>query len=95
MFFLFAPTIIDPRLVGSFSQWEEVFMDRQDNDQWIDIIDPYVTKYDPERNIGIMWIKEGKRLLNDAMEYKWKYDHIQLPENNDLVIYEIYVADIS
>lgn len=42
-----------------------------------------------------MWVKEGKRLLNDAVDYKWKYDNIQMPENNDLIIYEIYVADFS
>ncbi|CAF0747120.1 unnamed protein product [Adineta steineri] len=121
MFSLFAPTIIDVRLIGSFSQWKEILMNRQDDgtficspnisdgqheykfrikrkkedDQWIDIIDPYVTKYDPEQNTGIMWVKEGKRLLNDAIDYKWKYDHTKMPENNNLIIYEIYVADFS
>jgi len=121
MFYLFAPTIIDARLIGSFSEWKEVLMHRQDDgtfrcsseipdgqheykfrikrkkedDQWIDIIDLYVTKYDPERDTGIMWIKEGRRLLNYAVDYKWKYDNIQMPANNDLVIYEIYVADFS
>ncbi len=68
---------------------------KKEDDQWIDIIDPYATKYDPERDTGIMWVKEGKRLLNDAVDYKWKYDNIQMPENIDLVIYEMYVADFS
>ena len=121
MFYLFAPTINDAHLIGSFSEWKDVLMDRQDDgtfvctpdisdgqheykfriqrkkedDEWIDVIDPYVTRYDPEKNVGIMWVKEGKRLLNDAMDYKWKYDHIQMPDNSNLVIYEIYVADFS
>ncbi|CAF4979256.1 unnamed protein product [Rotaria sp. Silwood1] len=58
----------------------------------IDIIDPYTTKYDREKHTGIITIKDGKKYEE---EFKWQYDHIKLPENNDLIFYELYVADFS
>ncbi|CAF4790635.1 unnamed protein product [Rotaria sp. Silwood1] len=58
----------------------------------IDIIDPYTTKYDREKHIGIITIKDGKKYEE---EFKWQYDHIKLPENKDLIFYELYVADFS
>ncbi|CAF0947773.1 unnamed protein product [Rotaria sordida] len=58
----------------------------------IDIMDPYATKYDPEEQFGYITIKNGKKYNN---EFNWQYDHIQLPENKELILYELYVADFS
>ncbi|CAF1291396.1 unnamed protein product [Adineta steineri] len=115
-FQLFAPTIAEATLIGSFSEWKDIPMTfengtfhcstelsdgdheykfhirRHNEDQWIDVIDPYVSKYEPTRNTGIITIKNGKKILD---EYTWKYDDIKLPDNKDLIIYEMYVADFA
>lgn len=115
-FTLFAPTLAEAKLIGSFSEWKDIPMTfehgtfrcstkipdgdheykfrirRQNDDNWIDIIDPYVTNYDPTRNNGIITIKNGKKILD---EYTWKHDQVRLPENKDLIIYEMYIADFA
>ena len=115
-FNLFAPTIAEAKLIGSFSEWKDIPMSsehgtfrcsteipegdheykfrirRNNEDKWIDVIDPYVTKYDPTRNTGILIIKNGKKILDD---YTWKHDDVKLPDNKDLIIYEMYVADFA
>lgn len=115
-FNLFAPTIAEVRLIGSFSEWKDIPMTadhgtfrcstqlsdgdheykfrirRNNEDQWIDVIDPYVTNYDPQRNTGIITIKNGKKILD---EYVWKHDDVKLPDNKDLIIYEMYIADFT
>ncbi len=115
-FTLFAPTIAEATLIGSFSEWKDIPMSfdqgtfrcstqisdgdheykfrirRNKEDNWIDIIDPYVTNYDPARNTGVVTIKNGKRISD---EYTWQHDNVKLPDNKELVIYEIYVADFA
>jgi len=115
-FSLFAPTIAETVLIGSFSEWKDIRMNaengtfrcsieltdgnheykfrirRNHEDHWIDVIDPYVTNYDPTRNTGIITIKNGKKILD---EYVWQHDNVQLPDNKDLIIYELYVADFA
>ena len=115
-FTLYAPTLAEAKLIGSFSEWKDIPMSfehgtfrcsteipdrdheykfrirRQNDDNWIDVIDPYVTNYDPTRNTGIITVKNGKKILD---EYTWKYDDVRLPENKDLIIYEMYVADFA
>jgi len=115
-FTLFAPTIAEATLIGSFSEWKDIPMScehgtfhcstdisdgtyeykfrirRNNEDKWIDIIDPYVTKYDPTRNTGVLTIKHGRKILD---EYTWKHDETRLPDNKDLIIYEMYVADFA
>jgi 1,4-alpha-glucan branching enzyme len=115
-FILFAPTIAEATLIGSFSEWHDIPMSfehgtfrcstqisdgnheykfrirRNNEDNWIDIIDPYVTNYDSTRNTGIITIKNGKKILD---EYTWKHDDVKLPDNKDLIIYEMYIADFA
>ncbi|CAF3460343.1 unnamed protein product [Rotaria sp. Silwood1] len=115
-FTLFAPTIAEASLIGSFSEWKGIPMNlehgtfhcsieisdgdheykfrirRHNEDNWIDVTDPYVTKYDPTKNTGIITIKNGKKIID---EYSWKHDDIKLPDNKDLIIYEMYVADFA
>ncbi|BAY22617.1 alpha amylase catalytic region [Calothrix sp. NIES-2100] len=61
-------------------------------DEWVDVIDPYATDVDEQQKIGLVKIKNGKRIVDD---YSWRYDDIPLPENEALVIYEIHVADFT
>lgn len=60
-------------------------------DQWVDVIDPYATDVDEENN-GVVRIKDGKRII-DA--YVWQHEDTPLPDNHELVIYEMHVADFS
>jgi 1,4-alpha-glucan branching enzyme len=115
-FTLFAPTIAEATLIGSFSEWKDIPMSfehgtfrcstqisdgdyeykfrirRNNEDNWIDVIDPYITNYDPIKNTGLITIKNGKKILD---EYTWKHDDVKLPDNKDLIIYEMYIADFA
>ncbi|CAF0762310.1 unnamed protein product [Rotaria sordida] len=115
-FTLFAPTIAEATLIGSFSQWKQIPMSfehgtfhcsieisngeheykfrirHHNEDKWIDVVDPYVTKYNSIKNTGIITIKNGKKILD---EYVWKYDDVKLLDNKDLIIYEMYIADFA
>jgi len=59
---------------------------------WTSVIDPYVEKYDTKHRYGLITIQNGKKYTDT---YQWKYDHIKLPENDQLIIYELYVADFT
>lgn len=59
---------------------------------WTSVIDPYVEKIDYTHQHGLITIKNGQKYTDT---YDWKYDHIRLPENDQLVIYELYVADFA
>jgi len=61
-------------------------------DQWLDVIDPYATDVDEEKNCGIVRVKEGKRIVDS---YVWQHDNTPLPNNHETVIYEMHVADFS
>ncbi|MDZ8056106.1 MAG: alpha-amylase family glycosyl hydrolase [Aulosira sp. ZfuVER01] len=61
-------------------------------DEWVEVIDPYATDVDEQQKIGILQIKNGKRIVDS---YSWQYDDIPLPENEELVIYEMHVADFT
>ena len=116
-FTLFAPTIAEAQLIGSFSEWNGIDMQfdngtfrcstslsdgiheykfrirrKKDDHDWIDVNDPYVKVYDPEKNNGLITIENGKAMLDN---YQWKHDDVSLPDNKDLIIYEIYVADFT
>src|SRR5579883_1216667 len=63
-------------------------------DQWVDVTDPYATNVDgtsSEEN-GIVQVKAGERIVDT---YVWQHDHVPLPADNELVIYELHVADFS
>ncbi|UJR09363.1 hypothetical protein I4U23_013607 [Adineta vaga] len=59
---------------------------------WTSVVDPYVEKFDIKHRHGLITIKNGMKYDEP---YEWKYDHIKLPENDQLIIYEIYVADFT
>ncbi|MEJ1931552.1 alpha-amylase family glycosyl hydrolase, partial [Nostoc sp. NIES-2111] len=61
-------------------------------EEWIDIIDPYATDVDDEKGYGIVRVKDGQRIVDD---YVWQYDNVPLPQNHELVIYEMHVADFT
>jgi 1,4-alpha-glucan branching enzyme len=120
-FHLFAPRNQGAALIGSFSEWKEIPMEKGEDgyfrtqveledgayqykfriqtkspnfepDQWVDVIDPYATDVNEERKVGIVRIKDGKKIVDT---YVWQHDDTPLPENHELVIYEMHVADFT
>ncbi|BAY89895.1 MULTISPECIES: alpha-amylase family glycosyl hydrolase [unclassified Tolypothrix] len=61
-------------------------------DEWVEVIDPYATDVDEQQKVGIVQIKDGKPIVDT---YIWQHDDIPLPENQELVIYEMHVADFT
>ncbi len=61
-------------------------------DEWVEVIDPYATDVDETRNYGIVRVKNGERIVDT---YVWQHDDTPLPENHQLVIYEMHVADFT
>jgi 1,4-alpha-glucan branching enzyme len=123
-FNLFAPYNKAASLTGSFSNWQEIPMEKGDDgyfrvvvdledgvyqykfkiqskswffeqpDQWVSITDPYATNVDgssAEEN-GIVRIKGGERIVDT---YVWQHDDKPLPQDQELIIYELHVADFS
>jgi 1,4-alpha-glucan branching enzyme len=120
-FDLFAPRNNRVALIGSFSEWKEIPMQKGEDgyfrtqielkdgtyqykfrvqtkspnfelDQWLDIIDPYATDVDEEQAYAVVHIKDGERIVDT---YVWQHDDTPLPENHELVIYEMHVADFT
>ncbi|MBE9011655.1 alpha amylase C-terminal domain-containing protein [Pseudanabaenaceae cyanobacterium LEGE 13415] len=58
--------------------------------QWVETNDPYMTEMDRKTENGIVRIKNGKRILDT---YVWQNDDRALPENRDLILYEMHIAD--
>jgi 1,4-alpha-glucan branching enzyme len=65
-----------------------------DPDQWVEVTDPYATDVDgmSESEQGIVRIKAGERIVDT---YTWQHDAHPLPADQELVIYEMHVADFS
>lgn len=62
-------------------------------DEWKTITDPKATRVDPTHNDeGILRVRNGVVSID---EYQWKHDLAILPPNNELIIYELHVADFS
>ena len=120
-FKLFAPRNKGAALIGSFSDWQEISMEKDEKgyfrtvielkdgvyqykfrvqtkspqfelDQWVDVIDSYATDVDKEKQNSIVRIKDGQRIIDT---YVWQHDDTPLPENYELVIYEMHVADFT
>lgn len=61
-------------------------------DEWVDIIDPKATDVNETEKSSIVQIKNGQRIIDT---YVWQNDKKVLPENSELVIYEMHVADFT
>jgi 1,4-alpha-glucan branching enzyme len=59
---------------------------------WVHVTDPKATRVDGNTGKGIFRIRHGKVSVD---EYQWKHDDKPLPANNELIIYELHVADFS
>ncbi|MBW4560839.1 MAG: alpha amylase C-terminal domain-containing protein [Mojavia pulchra JT2-VF2] len=120
-FKLFAPRNKGAALIGSFSEWQEIPMEKGEDgyfrtqteledgiyqykfrvqskspnfapDEWVEVIDPYATDVDEQKKVGVLQIKNGKRIVDS---YIWQHDDTPLPENKELIIYEMHVADFT
>lgn len=65
---------------------------RIQSNEWVEVVDPYATEIDPQTCGAVVRVKEGKRILDT---YVWQHDDKPLPDNHELVIYELHVADFS
>ncbi len=65
-----------------------------EKDQWVDVTDPYATNIDALGGYenGVIRVKDGERIVDT---YVWHHDDKPLPPDNELVIYELHVADFS
>jgi 1,4-alpha-glucan branching enzyme len=61
-------------------------------DEWIDVIDPKATEVNETEKYGIVRIQDGQRIVDS---YFWQHDEMPLPDNWELVIYEMHVADFT
>jgi 1,4-alpha-glucan branching enzyme len=120
-FKLFAPRNQQAAVIGSFSNWQQIPMEKGNDgyfrtsveledgsyqykfriqskspqftiDQWVDIIDPYATDVDEEKEYGIIRIKDGQPIVDD---YVWQHDNTLLPSNHELIVYEMHIADFT
>ncbi|GBE91731.1 alpha-amylase family glycosyl hydrolase [Nostoc cycadae] len=120
-FKLFAPRNEQASLIGSFSDWQDIPLEKTKNgyfqtqisladgiysykfrvqtkspqfqiNEWVDVIDPYATDIDEAREYGVMQIKNGERIIDT---YVWQHDDHPLPPNEELVIYELHIADFT
>ncbi len=120
-FKLFAPNNKEAALIGSFSDWKDIPMQKCEDgyfrtqvevedgvyqykfrvqskspsfepDQWVEVIDPYATDVDEAKKHGVVRVKDGQRLIDN---YVWQHDDKPLPENHELVIYELHIADFT
>ncbi|MGB7412683.1 MAG: alpha-amylase family glycosyl hydrolase [Thermosynechococcaceae cyanobacterium] len=120
-FQLFAPYNKSAILFGSFSDWKEISMEKDEDgtfrtqveledgthqykykiqskswflepDEWVEVIDPYATNIDAAAQTGIVFIKDGQKVVDT---YVWEHDDHPLPADEDLVIYELHVGDFS
>ena len=68
-------------------------LSRDESNKFIDVIDPYATRVEDDEQGAILKVHKGKRV--EGIEYLWKNDGKKLPENQDMIIYEIFIADFT
>jgi 1,4-alpha-glucan branching enzyme len=61
-------------------------------DEWIEVIDPKAHHVDESHQTAVVYIKDGQPIVDD---YVWQHDDKNLPQNDELIIYEILVKDFS
>lgn len=121
IFSLFAPNNKAANLMGDFSDWKEIPMEKTgdgffrtavsladgiyqykfniqskswfyEEDEWKSITDPYAANVDSETGNSILQIKDGHKIVD---EYAWQHDDVPLPNNHQMIIYEMHVSDFS
>ena len=60
--------------------------------EWVDVCDPYATDIDDPSQNSVVRIKNGKKIIDT---YVWQHDDKPLPDNEELVIYELFVGGFS
>jgi len=59
----------------------------------LDVFDPYALHVtNDEHENSIVRVKDGQRVWT---EYVWRHDDVPLPQNEELVIYELFVGDFG
>lgn len=61
-------------------------------DQWVEVVDPYATDIDNSTQNGVVRLKDGERIVDT---YVWQHDDTPLPQDYELVIYEMHIGDFS
>ncbi len=61
-------------------------------DEWLEINDHYATEINRTTDTSTVRIKAGARIIDT---YVWQHNNKELPNNQELVVYEIHVADFS
>ncbi|PSR17816.1 alpha-amylase [filamentous cyanobacterium CCP3] len=120
-FKLFAPYNEGAILFGSFSDWQDIALEKGEDgyfrtsveledgryeykfkvqsksfflepDEWVEVIDPKAKHIEDSHQNTVIYIKDGEPIIDD---YVWNHDDKNLPQNEELVIYEILVGDFS
>ena len=61
--------------------------------EMLDVFDPYALSItEDKRENTILRVRNGRRI---DIDYDWKHDDKPLPDNRDLVIYELHVGDFA
>lgn len=63
-----------------------------EEDEWVEICDPYATDIEDASQNAVIKIKDGKKIVDT---YVWQHDDRPLPNNEELVIYELFVGGFS
>lgn len=63
-----------------------------EENEWVDVIDPYATAVDEAEQKAVLRIKGGDRIIDT---YTWQHNDADLPAKNELVIYETLVQDFA
>ena len=63
-----------------------------ETDEWVDVSDPYATAIDDASQNSIITVKDDRKVIDT---YTWQHDDKDLPSNEELVIYELYVGGFS
>ena len=70
-------------------QSQSWFLDR---DEWVEISDPYATDIEDASQNSVIQVKQGEKIVDT---YTWQHDDRDLPSNEELVIYELYIGGFS
>lgn len=60
--------------------------------QWVEMIDPWATQVDAEKNAAILRVEGGKRVI---APYTWAHDELQQPHMLESVAYELHIGEFG